>query len=451
MRVPPIVTKKTGNREPETENGLLEYTAAMTDQARDTAGSAAQLERALHIASLFNLAPPLEVRDFPEKGNINQHTFLVVAGSSNSRTQYLLQLLNPGVFIQPPAIMRAMIACIQAQQRALSKGVLGNEEWETIQLVPTRDGKDYLEMSGECWRMMLKIPQARTYRNLQQVPDPHTRLRVAEEAGRGLALFGNLTAGMDDSRVGIPLPGYRDTALYYSQFQSALAGCRSASEAEPYLPADPVLRGSTAHHFLIHIDPAVYRRRREDPQLRDFVKLALDQQPLGLTLARKLESGELKRVVIHGDTKLDNFLFSTRTGRVKALVDLDTIMSHTWLSDWGDMVRSLVNIAGERESDLDRIAVDLEVLGALAKGYLGSSRTADPGEIALMAEAPQIMALELGVRFLADYLRGDSYFKLMPGEPLDLNKTRALVQFRLFERLRGQADATRQIIKSLYG
>jgi N-acetylhexosamine 1-kinase len=422
----------------------------MTDQPHDPAGSAAQLERALHIASFFNLAPPLEVRDFPEKGNINQHTYLVVAESSSSRTQYLLQLLNPGVFIQPHAAMRAMIACIQAQRRALSKGVLGDEEWETIQLVPTRDGKDYLEMSGECWRMMLKIPQAHAYRNLQQVPDPHTRLRVAEEAGRGLALFGNLTAGMDVSRIGVPLPGYRDTALYYSQFLSVLAGCRSASEAEPYLPADPVLRSSTAHHFLIHIDPLEYRRRLDDPQLRELIKLALGQQPFGLTLAGKLESGELKRAVIHGDTKLDNFLFSTRTGRVKALVDLDTIMSHTWLSDWGDMVRSLVNIAGERESDLGRIAVDLEVLGALTRGFLGSTHTADSGEIALMVEAPQIMALELGVRFLADYLRGDSYFKLMPGEPLDLNKTRAMVQFRLFERLRGQADATRQIIDSLH-
>jgi hypothetical protein len=420
----------------------------MTDQSHDTAGSAAQLERALHIASLFNLAPPLEIHDFPGKGNINQHAFLIVAGPSNARAQYLLQLLNPGVFMQPHAIMRAMIACIRAQHRALSKGVPGNEEWETIQLVPTRDGKDYLETSGECWRMMLKIPQTHTYRNLQQLPDPHTRLFIAEEAGRGLALFGNLTAGMDATSVGIPLPGYRDTALYYSQFLSALAGCRSISEAEPYLPADPVLRSSTAHHFLIHIDPTEYRRRREDPQLREFVKLALDQQPFGLTLARKLESGELKRVVIHGDTKLDNFLFSTRTGKVKALVDLDTIMSHTWLSDWGDMVRSLVNTAGERESDLARIAVDLEVLGALARGYLGSTRTADPGEIALMVEAPQIMALELAVRFLADYLRGDSYFKLMPGEPLDLNKTRAMVQFRLVAQLRNQSDAMRDIIKS---
>jgi N-acetylhexosamine 1-kinase len=141
--------------------------------------------------------------------------------------------------------------------------------------------------------------------------------------------------------------------------------------------------------------------------------------------------------LIHGDTKLDNFLFSARTGRVKALVDLDTIMSHTWLSDWGDMVRSLVNVAGERESDLDRITVDLDVLGALARGFLGSTQNTEPGEIALMAEAPQIMALELGYGFF-DYLREtagqtDSRRTTRP------EQTRAMVRFRLFAQLRNQS------------
>jgi hypothetical protein len=78
----------------------------MTDHPHETAGSAAQLDRALQIASFFDLAHPLEIRDFPEKGNINQHTFLVFAGSTNSRTQYLLQLLNPGVFITPTVMAR---------------------------------------------------------------------------------------------------------------------------------------------------------------------------------------------------------------------------------------------------------------------------------------------------------------------------------------------------------
>jgi N-acetylhexosamine 1-kinase len=130
-------------------------------------------------------------------------------------------------------------------------------------------------------------------------------------------------------------------------------------------------------------------------------------------------------------------------------VDLDTIMLHTWLSDWGDMVRSFVNIAGERESDLEKIDVDLKIFKALAKGFLGSARQAKPDEIDLMIDAAQIMALELGVRFLADYLRGDSYFQLRPGEPPDLNKIRALVQFRLFECIGSKTDDLQRVIQLL--
>jgi len=152
-------------------------------------------------------------------------------------------------------------------------------------------------------------------------------------------------------------------------------------------------------------------------------------------------------VVIHGDTKLDNFLFSVSTGRVKALVDLDTLMPHTWLTDWGDMVRSLVNIAGEKETDLERIHIDLEVFKAMARGFLGSARRPAAQEVRLMADAAQIMALELGVRFLADYLRGDSYFRLGPADPRDLNKTRALVQFCVFERLRRNAASWMRYIE----
>jgi Ser/Thr protein kinase RdoA (MazF antagonist) len=152
-------------------------------------------------------------------------------------------------------------------------------------------------------------------------------------------------------------------------------------------------------------------------------------------------------VVVHGDTKLDNYLFNPVTGNVKALIDLDTIMPHTWLSDWSDMIRSLVNIAGEREEDPDKIDVDLEIFRAVAQGYLRAARYMDLREIELMADAPSIIALELGVRFLTDYLRGDSYFMLGPADPPDLNKTKALVQFRLFEKLRMKINLLKRCIK----
>jgi hypothetical protein len=414
---------------------------------------AQRIERAQTIASRFDLPAPLTICDFVDKGNINQQTYLISAITGGGCREYLLQLLNPEVFTEPHAVMAGMTACIRAQQKALSQGIQSEAEWETIRLIPTREGKDYLEIPAahgkECWRMMVKIRDAFAYRSLQEIHDSARRLRVAEEAGRGLALFGNLTAGMDASKIGSSLPGYRDTEEYYNQLLAILAGCQSLEQAKQFLPGDPVTRKCTEKLFLLSCSMEEHRRRLDDLQVHACIRMAREQQAFGLTLSRKLQSGEIARTVVHGDTKLDNFLFSTKTGKVKALVDLDTIMAHTWLSDWGDMVRSLVNIAGERERDMEKIDLDQEIFGALARGFLTSAREVKPGEIELMIDAPPIMALELGVRFLTDYLRGDSYFRLKPGEPPDLNKIRALVQFRLFKRFRSKAEPLGGILQAL--
>jgi hypothetical protein len=272
---------------------------------------------------------------------------------------------------------------------------------------------------------------------------------IAEEAGRGLAIFGALTARMNPENILNPLPGYRDTALYYNQLLSVLAGHRTSEEAATCLPEHAILRHSTEPLFFTHLNREEYRRRLSDPQLRRCIDLALEFKPYALTLALGLESGKIRRTVIHGDPKLENFLFSNTTGKVKALVDLDTIMPHTWLSDWGDMIRSLTNIAGERELNLDCIQIDLEVFKAASKGYLATVHPGAIQEIELMADAPQIMALELGVRFLADYLRGDNYFTVGLQDPPELNKTRAMVQFCVFEKLRQNADFMKECISQL--
>jgi hypothetical protein len=99
------------------------------------------------------------------------------------------------------------------------------------------------------------------------------------------------------------------------------------------------------------------------------------------------------------------------------------------------MVRSLCNVAGEKETDLSKVQVDRDVYRAVSAGFLRAATTATPLEIHLMPTAVQAIALELGVRFLSDYLRGDTYFLLAPGDPPDLNRTRAMVQIALFQRL----------------
>lgn len=412
------------------------------------------LAQAARLASRFDLPAPLETFDFPEKGNINLHTYLVRAGSPGSQRECLLQGINQQVFTRPRNVMAAMMASIQAQKDCLARGLLPEgQEWEPITLIPTRDGAPYLDCvdrrGASCWRLMVKIPDCRTFKSLEEIADTSERLRIAEEAGRGLAIYSDFTAGMDTSGLSNPLPGYRDTRLYYDQLSSVLQGCRTLEEAAPYLPSDPVVRDSTQQHFLVHLRPESYRARMEDPALQRFIALAQREEAFAMTLLRAMQEGRIRTVAIHGDTKLENFLFSARTGRVKALVDLDTIMPHTWLADWGDMMRSLVNVAGEKETDLSRVQVDTAIFEAVARGFLCTARQVTEEEVALMVQAVQIIALELGVRFLADYLRGDSYFKLGPTDPRELNRTRAMVQLTLFERLREKEEDLERCVAAL--
>ena len=413
---------------------------------------------ASRMAAQFDVPPPVEPFDFPQRGNINIHTYRVVSGRGEGAREYLLQQINPRVFRRPARVMAAMTACIEAQRRGLSRrDPARTGPWEVIRLIPTRGGAPWLDADDlggrSVWRLMERIPRAQTCRSLAELPPDADPLRVAREAGRAMALFGDLVADLDASALPTPLPGYRNPAVYYAQLDAVLRGARTPDECADLLPSEPDLRESTELHFLVHASPAEAARRRADPEVARAVDTALEHRAFAMTLLDDLAAGRLPRTAIHGDPKLDNILFDTGTGCAKAFVDLDTVMPHTWLVDWGDLVRSLANVAGERERDLDRVRVDRDVFAAIAAGFLDTSETVrDPAaEAGRMIDAIRIQTLELGVRFLADYLRGDSYCRLSATDAADLNRLRALVQFRLFARLGEEAEALRAVIAEYRG
>lgn len=386
------------------------------------------------VTQNFAVEGPVQIAPFPGRGNINLHTYEVMAGGR----PYLLQKVNSDVFKMPYRVMGSMEASITAQ-RAVQSGPDAVEGWEPVELVPTRFGKPYLDLTDEhgwsVWRMMVRIPDSVCYRSLGEVHGREAQLNLAQEVGRGLAIYHDLTAGIDPSGIEGSLPGYRDTGLYYRQFHSVTAGNASLADAAPYLPDDPILRASTDSLFSIACSPAEHIARLNDPDLGGYIDLVRDSETFAMTLWNALAQERIRHTLIHGDTKIENFLFDARSGRVKSLVDLDTIMAFTWLADWGDMLRSMVNVAGETERDMDRVLVDLDVYEAVAQGFLGTARQVTETEVQLMVTAVQIIALELGVRFLTDYLRGDNYFQLREDDPRDLNKVRAMVQLTLFQRL----------------
>lgn len=386
------------------------------------------------VASRFDVSGPVIVSPFAGRGNINLHTYDVTAGAS----RYLLQKVNSNVFTLPYRVMKSMGLSIEAQRDRLDLcGVRG--EWEPIQLVRTREGDDFLDLSDDrgwsVWRMMVRIEDVRCHKCLAEVGGREEQLEAVEQVGRGLAIYSDLTSTIDPGTVQPSLPGYRDTGLYYRQFHSVLRGSRTLADAADLLPDDPILRASTQRHFLVALEENERLARLRDPDLLPYLILLREREEFAMSLWLALGQGRIRHTLIHGDTKIENFLFCRKTGRVKSLVDLDTIMGFTWLADWGDMVRSLCNVAGECERDLDRVVVDPEIYLAAARGFLRQSREVRGQEVRLMCEAAQAITLELGLRFLTDYLRGDTYFQLGPDDPPDLNRVRGLVQLTLYQRL----------------
>jgi len=399
------------------------------------------------IARQFDVDGPIEVKPFPGRGNINLHTYQILAGGR----EYLLQKVNSGVFTMPYRVMNSMLATLEAQQKSLAAGK-GDPFWVPIDLVPTREGRPFLDLTDahgwSVWRMMVHIPRSLSYKSLSELPDRSGQLMLSREVGRGLAIYSDLTLEIDPSEIEGSLPGYRDTGLYYRQFHSVMANNRTIGDANMYLPEDPILRSSTEQHFVVAADEIEYRRRRDDPELRSFIHLAIEKEAFAMGLWKAIEDGLIRNTLIHGDTKIENFLFCKDTGRVKSLVDLDTIMPFTWLADYGDLQRSMVNVAGEKERDLAKVQVDKEVYEAVARGFLETTKEITPGERNLMVTAVEVITLELGLRFLTDYLRGDSYFQLGEDVPKDLNKVRAMVQLTLFKRLLDFRSEAEKLVES---
>ena len=134
---------------------------------------------------------------------------------------------------------------------------------------------------------------------------------------------------------------------------------------------------------------------------------------------------------VHNDTKINNVLFDANTHEALCVVDLDTVMPGLIAHDFGDLVRSCISDVPGDNADLSRIELRLPVFAAVAQGYLASvGRLLSPDEIDSLAFGAKVMALELGLRFLTDYLEGDYYFQ---AKQSDHNLNRARVQFRLVE------------------
>ena len=177
------------------------------------------------------------------------------------------------------------------------------------------------------------------------------------------------------------------------------------------------------------------------------VQFAADREDFCHVLENAHKEGRLPLHVTHNDTKLNNILFDEKSGDPVCVIDLDTVMPGYAITDFADSIRSGASTTGDSETDLSKVKLDLLLFAAYAKGFLeGCGGSLQEDEIDLMAVSSVLITLECGMRFLTDYLVGDTYFKIRyPKHNLD----RARNQFALVRDMEKKLPEMQAIIQSL--
>jgi Ser/Thr protein kinase RdoA (MazF antagonist) len=328
--------------------------------------------------------------------------------TTNSRPRAVLQRINRHVFPQPDLIMENLRVLVEhVHGRSVSGHVAGNG-LRLPEILKTTDGNDYvIDIEGGFWRALEYIEDARTIETV-------TDLKQADEVGSALGRFHTLICDLDPVRLHQTLPGFHDTPGYFARFLRALARPRRISTDRKLLQA-----------------LAFVERRR------GFMRV----------LEQARHEGKLANRPIHGDTKLDNFLFHRNTGKAVSLIDLDTVQPGLIHFDIGDCLRSCANPAGESAADIASVCFDLDIGRAILEHYLAEARGfLTRHDYDYLYDAIRLIPFELGLRFLTDHLEGDGYFKTeRPGQ----NLHRAMVQFRLTEGIEKSEKRIRSLIDEL--
>jgi hypothetical protein len=332
------------------------------------------------------LSPPMELTE----GHINSTYLLEAKGLVNSKRRYILQKINTYVFPRPAQLMENIVGVTAYIRKKIAVGQgLGQQ---TLTVYPTRSGAWYhTDAQGNCWRCYNYIENTYSL----QVVGPMEAFRVAKAFGA----FQKLLDGYPIARLHETIPEFHNTVKRYEALEEA------------------IVKNAAGRRDAVAKEIAFACARKADAS----------------RLTELLAAGRLPLRVTHNDTKLNNVLFDNRSHEAVCVVDLDTIMPGLLLYDYGDSLRFLGNTAAEDERDLRKVDFSMDLFQAYTKGYLEAcADTLTTEERKWMPFSIKLMTFECGMRFLADYLNGDVYFRIR--RPDD-NLARCRTQFRLVERI----------------
>ncbi len=337
-------------------------------------------------------------------GHINDTKVVVTKSEDGQLHKYVLQRINKSVFKNPPELMENYARVTEyIREQVIAEG--GDPERKVLNLVRALDGKTYaVDSRGDYWRMLTYIENSMSYDKVER----------KEQFYDSAVAFGNFQYMLRD---------YPADTLYETivNFHNTPDRYRQLMEA---------------------VERDACGRLREVEAEVDFAKARED---FAHTLERAHREGRLPLRVTHYDTKLNNILFDATTGESLCVVDLDTIMPGYSVNDFGDSIRFGATTALEDEADLSKVNFDIELYELYVKGFIeGAKGGLTDEELDLLPIGAIMMTYECGMRFLADYLNGDTYFRThRPGQNLD----RARNQFKLVRDMEERLAEMREIVK----
>ena len=316
-------------------------------------------------------------------GHIND-TFLVI---SESGKRYILQRINSSVFPHPHEVM-ANIKAVTEHIRGKAKEDISRS---TLTVIPTDSGESFhVDENGSYWRLYDFVEGTVSRERAESLEEFEA---CAEAFGR----FQGYLADFPADSLYEAIADFHNTPVRYENLMRAIE------------------RDSAGRACEVTREIAFVKERAE----------------FACLFEREREAGRLPLRVTHNDTKLNNILFDANTLLPVCVIDLDTVMPGYSMNDFGDSIRFGANSTPEDETDLSRVTLDMELYRAFERGYIrGCGGSLTPLEIELLPMGARMMTFECGMRFLADYLDGDVYFKISPDRPKH-NLERARCQFAL--------------------
>ena len=345
------------------------------------------------------------IQDVPfGNGHINDTYLLTFEVKRMGILKVILQKMNKNVFKNPVELMENILGVTSyLREKIIKKG--GNPDRETLNVIPALDGKPYYQDSfGDYWRSYIFITDASSY---DQVENPDQFYQAAMAFGN----FQNLLADYPADTLFETIEGFHDTKARFEVFKRAV---------------ETDIKSRAAG-------------------VKKEIQFVLGHEDVACCFSNLQAKGEIPLRVTHNDTKLNNIMIDNKTGKAICVIDLDTVMPGSALYDYGDSIRFGASTAAEDEQNLDLVSCDMNLFEIYTKGYTeGCAGSLTEKEIRLMPMGAKLMTLECGMRFLADHLQNDIYFKI---HRENHNLDRARTQFKLVADMEAKWDQMNTIVE----